>query len=146
MKIMRKKVLASVTGMQEDISSKEVEQIHFLTRGEYYEKDGYQYIDYEEQKMEDQNGIISTMKMMPDRIILDRSGENNAHMVFEQGKKYISQYETFFGIMELGITTKEMLISIKDGEGLVKIKYALEVNKKALSDNEFTIKIEEDIL
>lgn len=141
---MEKEIFVSVTGIQQDLLSKEQDEIEFISKGKYYEKGNKRYITYKEAQMDDMDEILSTVKIEKDRVTLIRLGDKGNNMLFEIGQKHVTQYATPFGNMELGITTRELDIDLQEERGQIQIKYLLEVNNSPIGINNLTIKIEGD--
>lgn len=141
---MEKDVLVSVIGVQNDLVSKDQEEIEVITKGKYYEKGLKKYITYKETEMETEKDIMSTVKIDNNRVTLSRIGENSTNMLFEVGKKHVSHYNTMFGAFELGITTRSMDIDFDDNQGEIKINYLLEVNNSPVGVNDICIKVQND--
>lgn len=137
---MNKEVFVSVKGIQQDIASKEQDEIEFIAKGKYYEKGDKKFIAYRETQMEEKEEILSTLKIENNRVTLVRMGNNSANMLFEVGQKHVSQYSTQFGLMELGITTRSLDIELNDNDGEINIKYLLEVNNNPVGVNDLSIK------
>lgn len=130
---MAKDVLVSVKGTQ--VIDGEKDSVEVITAGTWYEKNGKQYLRYEEVYEEMQVTTQNTVKITPDLVEVTKKGAISSKMVYERGKQHMSNYMTPMGLIVLGITTKDIFVEA-DGEKLqVEISYAMEMNGQFVSDN-----------
>ncbi|NMA82691.1 MAG: DUF1934 domain-containing protein [Epulopiscium sp.] len=136
---MKKNVLISVKGMQGDLGA--AEEVEVVTPGEYYQKNGKQYIVYKESELSGMENTTTTIKVEKDKVSIIRFGDNNSSMVFEMGKKHSSYYDTPQGSFMIGMKTKEMDIQLGDEGGYMAVKYLLEVDHMAIGSHSFHITV-----
>ena len=72
---------------------------------------------------------------------LSRSGLVNVHMIFQENKKNLTNYNTPFGQILIGIDTKKIRIEEGQDNIVVDVDYALDINYEFLSDCHITINI-----
>lgn len=137
---MDKDVLLSIRGLQfeKDTDSEKIETIIF---GEYYKRNGSHYIFYDELLEGEQEPVKNIIKLKGQEMELTRRGSVNVHMVFAEGRKNMSNYETPFGNILVGIDTKRVQIQEQDQEITVEVDYALEMNYEFVSDCSITMQI-----
>ncbi|MBE5926488.1 MAG: DUF1934 domain-containing protein [Lachnospiraceae bacterium] len=136
---MQKDIIISINGLHN--SDSQEDSVEMIAPGKYYNKNGKHYIMYEEVSEEANEVYKSTIKVNDNVIEVIRNGSTNEHLVFEEGKKNISYYNTPFGNMLIGITTNKIDINDNSDEMNLSIDYSLEVNYEPLSDCNMTINI-----
>ena len=67
-------------------------------------------------------------------------------MIFEEGQKHFSLYETPFGGLMLGVNTHRAKALIGEGGGSLSIRYALEADSQLIGENAFEIQVTEPTL
>lgn len=129
---MKKEVWITIKGLQfgQDTDGAEMETI---TYGEYYEKDGYHYLIFEESQEDTKEKNKSILKFNGNRLHMSKSGLVSVHMDFEQGQKNFSTYQTPFGGIMMGIDTYKVQLEEKKDEIHLMIEYDLEVNYEHLA-------------
>ena len=99
------------------------------------QKNGSYYITYD-----DGEPNIITIKNTEVRITKPRS---QSALCFEQNKEHVSNYQTPVGKMNVSVFTNKLLNEFET-QGRVFIKYRLTFNESAYTDNDITIKIQEN--
>ena len=135
---MAKDVLVSVKGIQNIDGEKD--SVEVITAGTWYEKNGKQYLMYEETYEEMQVTTKNTIKIAPELIEVSKKGAVVSKMIYELGKKHMSNYMTPMGMIVLGITTKDIFVEADQESLHVEIKYAMEMNGQFVSDSILEIK------
>jgi uncharacterized beta-barrel protein YwiB (DUF1934 family) len=132
---MIKEILVSISGLQYETNPED--PIEMIAVGEYYYRNGKHYVLYEEMEEEEgaANGLTkNTIKIRGKQVEILKSGANNVHMVFEEGQKNMTYYNTPVGNLLIGIyTTKIKIVEDKDIME-IHIEYDLEVNYTHVSD------------
>lgn len=123
---MAKDVLVSVKGTQ--VIDGERDSIEVITSGTWYEKNGKQYIMYEETYEEMQATTKNIVKISPELVEVTKKGAITSKMVYEQGKQHMSNYMTPMGLIVLGITTKDIFVEASEDSLHLEIQYAMEMN------------------
>lgn len=134
---MAKDVLVSVKGTQ--YMDSESDSIEVITSGTWYEKNGRQYLMYEETYEEMQVTTKNTVKITPNLIEVTKKGAVASKMIYELGKKHMSNYMTPMGLIVLGITTKEIFVEADEEKLQAEIRYAMEMNGQFVSENILTM-------
>ena len=65
---------------------------------------------------------------------MKKSGIANTNMVFEKEKINVTQYDTPYGEMMVGVYTKDMKVDVTEDNIDVSIAYALDVNSEKVAD------------
>ena len=137
---MKKKVVITVRGLQRQVDDEE--PIEVISAGTYMRKDDTHYLSYEEA---DEDGKITKnrIKITPGSIEMTKQGSITTQMLFVMGQKQYSCYETPFGELTLGITTKHIKIAEENMQISVALQYDLEVNGAHMSECELDIEVKE---
>ena len=145
---MTKEVLISITGLHYEVvpgeeMTEETEPIEVITPAVYYFKNGKHYILYDEIVEGIPGCIKNKVRVSPEEGILEltKSGITRTNMIFEKGKIHMSQYNTPYGELLMGIYTKEM--QCHEEERLIKIdaSYTLDINGEKVADCEIGIRV-----
>ena len=136
---MKKNVVITVRGLQRQT---EDEPVEVISAGTYLRKDDTHYLSYEEA---DEDGKITKnrIKITPDSIEMTKQGGITTQMIFVKGQKHYACYETPFGELTLGMTTKQIKVAEESGLLTVALRYDLEVNGTHMSECELDIEVKE---
>lgn len=140
---MDKSVIISIKGKQsfEDV---EDEVTELVTEGLLAkEGDGEYTISYQESELTGLEGTLTTFQIEDGRITLMRVGEYNSQMVFEEGRRHLSMYDTPYGALSIGVNTRKMRSSMGDAGGDILIDYAIEIDHAVAGQNLFQINVRE---
>ena len=135
-----KKALISIKGMPAMADSDD-EGFELMTDGEYLLKNGISTFSYVESEMTGLDGSLTTFDVEPDRIILRRGDGLSGDMIFSENMKHHFLYETPFGSITMGIDTLSIKKNLREDGGNLEIRYDIEVDNVAVSQNLFTIDI-----
>lgn len=128
---MTKDVLVSVKGTQ--LIGEENDSIEIITSGMWYEKNGKQYLLFDESIGDGEELTHNTVKIWPDKIEVTKKGMVDSHMVFECGKRHTANYMTPVGLIVLGLTTSAMEVRQEEKTLHIAITYSLEMNGEYVS-------------
>lgn len=141
---MEKDVVISVMGMQkyENMNSDKVE---LVTEGRLIREAGNYILTYEESEMTGLEGTMTTIQVNPeqDQITLIRVGHFNSQMVFQEGRRHLSMYNTPYGAMEVGVNTRHLFAEVNDVQGEIEVDYSIEVDHSVAGRNIFKISFKE---
>lgn len=138
---MTKEVLLTLQGLQFDQREADSDQIEMVTVGDYFKKNDRHYVVYEEITEGFEQPTKNRLKFSDHMVELTRHGLVNVHMVFQENKKNMSNYNTPFGQILVGIDTKRINIDEKEDNIVVDVDYALDINYEFLSDCHIKIDI-----
>lgn len=132
---MNNNVIISIHGEQH-YEDQEKESIELVTEGclEGDGSDGFT-LTYQESRLTGLEGTLTAFQIEKGRITLLRIGEVNTQMVFEQGRRYLSMYETPYGTMSIGINTRKMRSDLGPAGGSIELDYEVEINHVATGQN-----------
>ncbi len=139
---MKKDVLITIKGLQ-NYEDQEEDRVELVTRGSFYLKNDDYYITYKESELTGLGSTTTTVKIEPERVTVLRFGETRSHMVFEEGQKHISYYDTAAGALTVGISTKRIQNRLNARGGRLMIDYAMEINHSLTGENAFDISVRE---
>ena len=130
-----------IRGMQ-SYEDTDDETIELVTEGRLEEDGGDGYtLSYQESELTGLEGTLTTFQIEKDRITLLRVGEVNSQMVFEEGRRHLSMYNTPFGALSIGISTRRMRSEFRQDGGEIEIDYAIEIDHAMAGQNLFQINI-----
>lgn len=138
---MEKEVIISIKGKQE-VGDGPAESMELVTKGWMQRKDGVYTLTYQESEMTGLEGTLTTIKVEQEeeRVTLTRVGEYNSEMVFEEGSRHLSLYNTPYGALSMGVNTRHLLAELDDNGGCVEVDYTLEVEGTVVGRNTFQIR------
>ena len=144
---MTKDVLLSISGLHYDMTgtiedNEDNEPIEVITPATYYLKNGKHYVVYDE-VVEGMPGTIKNKVRITEdqKLEIMNSGVSNAHMVFEKDKINMTQYETPYGELMLGVHTKDMKVIVTENLIEVRVNYALDINSEPVADCNISMNI-----
>ena len=138
---MEKNVIISIQGKQ-SFPGSEPEIIELVTEGKLEDRgeEGI-VLSYQESEVTGLEGTLTTIQVEPQRVTLLREGTVNSQMVFEEGRRHLSMYNTPYGALEVGLHTRKIRSSLDHQGGDVTIYYALEIEHGAAGRNMFRINV-----
>jgi len=112
-----------------------------MTDGEYTQENGISTFSYVESELTGINGLLTTFNVEPDRVVLTRGDGSDGNMIFEERLKHHFLYDTPYGSVTMGIDTLSIKKNMRDDGGRLEIRYDIEVDNIAVSQNLFEIDI-----
>ena len=133
-------VMISVRGEQyfDDVDPNATE---LMTEGTLEQTEDGFLLSYQETELTGMEGTLTTFEIGPGRVILRRSGSVNSQMVFEEGRRHLSMYNTPYGALAVGISTKKMKTELDAAGGSIEIDYAIEIDHAVAGENLFRIQV-----
>ncbi|NLG53233.1 MAG: DUF1934 domain-containing protein [Clostridiales bacterium] len=137
---MRTDVIVTIKGLQafDDIDDENVE---LVTAGRFYHKEGKYYLTYKESELTGLGNTTTTLNFEKNRVTVMRVGDTQSHMVFEEGQKHISYYNTGIATFTVGVSTRSIRQTLDEKGGQVMIDYAMEINNSLTGENAFSLDI-----
>ena len=140
---MKKDVLISIKGTIK-ADGVEPDVIELLTSGRYYNKDGNYYISYKESEATGYEGVTTTLKVDGESsVTLIRNGSINSRLFLEKGRRHLSQYDTGYGQLMVGVSGCRIKSQLDDLGGELSFFYTLDINSSMVSENEVYISVKE---
>ena len=65
-------------------------------------------------------------------------------MVFEEGRRHLSMYETPYGALSIGVNTRRMRSTVNDKGGDLEIDYAIEIDNLLAGQNLFRMSVKKN--
>ena len=119
---MEKDVIISIKGMQK-YEHADPDVIELITKGRLAEREGNFTLTYQESELTGLEGTRTTIQVEGEQVTLLREGGVNSQMVFQEGRRHMSMYNTPYGAIE--------------------IDYAIEVDHALAGRNIFQINVKE---
>lgn len=102
---MEKDVVISIKGMQK-YEGNDPDTVELVTAGRLMkDKAGYT-LSYQESEITGLEGTLTTIQVEGEQVTLMRMGEFNSQMVFQEGRRHLSMYNTPYGAMSVGVNTR----------------------------------------
>ena len=140
---MKKNVVISLMGVQR-YEETPPDVIELVTQGQLHEEeDGALVLTYEESELTGLEGTLTTIQVDGDQVTLMRVGEFNSQMVFQEGRRHLSMYNTPYGAMAIGVHTRHLLAELNDQGGDIEVDYSIEVDHALAGRNIFRINVRE---
>lgn len=133
---MNKDVILSISGLHYEVSGagEEENPIEIITPAKYFRRNEKHYIKYEE-LVEGIPGVIhNTVKVHPEKLEIIKTGLSNTSMTFEKDKIHLSDYDTPYGRLLIGIHTRLLEVEEEEDRIGIKVNYELDVNGSKLAD------------
>lgn len=122
------KVLLSIRGSQ-TYMNQEPDVIELVTEGIMVKVgDGWQ-LQYEETELTGLAGVTTTFLVQSDKIVLTRTGKLRSEMVFQEGIRHDSLYQTEFGAMMLSVCANRIAYDLDEQGGTVDMSYNIELEQ-----------------
>lgn len=140
---MENNVIISIKGKQ-CYENMEDETIELVTEGRL-DRDGSDgfTLSYQESELTGLEGTLTTFQIEQERITLLRIGEVNSQMVFEEGRRHLSMYDTPYGALSVGIHTHRLRTALDEAGGEIEVTYAIEIDHAMAGKNQFQINVRE---
>lgn len=123
---MKKTVVLSITGKQ-SYPGQEPEVIELLTEGTMEFSKGGWDISYEETSLTGLEGVKTTFRVEPNKVVLTRAGNLNSQMIFEEGVAYDSLYQMPFGALMLTVQATRVFFDIVPDGGVIDLSYNITI-------------------
>lgn len=134
---MTKDILLALKGIQFE-GGGGAEEMEVFTAGEYFYRNDTHYLLYEETD-ENGNETSSRIKIKQGVVELTKKGDVNVHMIFETGKKNLTNYQTSYGTLAIGLYTDEIRFEEEKDCLHLKISYQLEINFMPMAECEISL-------
>jgi uncharacterized beta-barrel protein YwiB (DUF1934 family) len=139
---VEKQVLITVNSVM-DIASGEADKMSFVTDGTLNRENDDYIVSYEESEITGLNGTTTTLRVNKNSVTLTRHGNVDTMMLFEVGKTHLSDYDTKYGSVMLGITAQSLDVNFSETGGDIKVDYILEYNRAYGGRNSLCVSVSE---
>ena len=123
---MKREVVLSIQGRQR-YADQEPEVIELVTHGTMEFRNGGWDITYEESELTGLEGVTTTFRVEPGKVILDRTGKLRSQMVFQEGVAHESLYQMAFGALMITVKATSVFFDIVPDGGVIDLVYNIEI-------------------
>ena len=139
---MEKTVVISVKGIQK-YEGAPPDVVELVTEGVMARYGTSYTLSYQESELTGLEGTLTTIQVDGNEVTLIRTGEFNSQMVFQEGRRHLSLYNTPYGAMTIGVHTRHLLAELSDQGGRLEVDYSVEVDHTVAGRNIFHISVKE---
>ena len=123
---MKRDVVLAIRGRQ-TYADQEPEVIELVTDGTMIYRNGGWDISYEETALTGLEGVTTTFRVEPGRVILTRTGKLNSQMIFEEGIAHDSLYQMPFGALLMTVKATFVFYDIVEDGGTIDLSYNIDI-------------------
>ena len=127
---MKQRVMLTICGKQA-YADQEPDVIELTTEGTMELRDGGWEISYVESDLTGLNGVTTTFRVEPERVVLTREGKLHSQMVFRLGQTHESLYQMEFGALMIAVTAKQVFFDITPEGGCIDLVYEIVIENSA---------------
>lgn len=127
---MKRDVVLSIRG-QQTYADTEPEVIELLTEGTMAYSNGGWDISYQESALTGLEGVTTTFRVEPDKIILRRTGKLQSEMIFQEGVAHDTLYQMAFGTMMMTVKATFVFFDIVEDGGTIDVSYNIDIENTA---------------
>ncbi len=139
---MHDNVIISIKGKQ--VNENGPDEMELVTEGRLICNDKGVLVSYQETELTGLQGTTTMLRINGPVVTLLREGTVNSQMVFEEGRRHLSMYETPYGSMSVGINTRRVKNTIGETGGDLEIDYAIEIDNLMVGRNFFSMNVKRD--
>ena len=139
---MEKEVVISIKGMQK-YEGTPPDAMELVTKGRLAREGGSYTLSYQESELTGLGGTLTTIQVDGEQVTLMRMGEFNSQMVFQEGRRHLSMYNTPYGAMAIGVHTRHLMAELNDQGGDIEVDYTIEVDHALAGRSVFRINVTE---
>ena len=137
---MKIPVLLSIKGSQ-TYADQEPDTIELVTDGTLEYRDGGWDLCYEESALTGLDGVTTTFRVEPGRIVLERTGKLRSQMIFQEGVCHDSLYQMEFGALLLTVCAERIWAQISPAGGVIDLIYSIQVEHDAAGKIDYHLDI-----
>jgi len=135
----RRKVLLTVTGVTSDFGETD-DAMRLITTGTLTGENNKWKLRYEENQPDTKEKRKVTMTMDDGVVTMARDGSWGTNMVFREGRRFETNYNTPFGAFGMGIFPTQVDYKVDEsGDGEIALKYQLDIQGQFTSVNDLKI-------
>ena len=123
---MKNNVVLSIRGRQ-TYADTEPDVIELVTEGTMVYRNGGWDISYQESALTGLEGVTTTFRVEPDKIILRRTGKLQSEMIFQQGVSHDSLYQMSFGTMLMTVKATFIFVDLVEDGGTIDVSYNIDI-------------------
>ena len=123
---MKQNVVLSIRGRQH-YADQDPEVIELVTDGTMEFRDEGWDISYQESELTGLEGVKTTFRVEPGRVVLDRTGKLRSQMIFQEGVAHESLYQMPFGALMLTVKATNVFYDIVPDGGVIDLVYHIDI-------------------
>lgn len=123
---MKQAVTLMIRGSQK-YPEQEPEIIELTTEGTMELRNGGWDISYQESALTGLEGVTTTFRVEPDKVILTRTGALKSQMIFQKGIAHDSLYQMPFGALLLTVEATSLFYDIVPDGGVIDLSYNISI-------------------
>ena len=137
---MKKNVTLSIRGQQTYLEQ-EPDVIELVTEGTLeFDGNGWDLV-YEESALTGLDGVTTTFRVEPEKIILTRVGKLHSQMIFQIGVPHDSLYQMDFGALMLTVCASRIETDLSDNGGVIDLSYSIEIEQSTAGVIDYHLEI-----
>lgn len=133
------KVMITVTGTQH--VDGQTDTVELTTGGMMKAEDDGFTLCYKETAATGMDGTLTTLRVQPEKVTLERRGTSAGLLVLEHKKRHVCSYATPVGSLMLGVFTDRMEQNLSLGGGTLDVSYTLDVGGSMMSRQDLHITV-----
>ena len=123
---MKQPVVLSIRGRQQ-YADQEPEIIELVTDGTMEFRNGGWDITYQESELTGLEGVATTFRVEPGKVVLNRTGKLQSQMIFQEGVPHESLYQMAFGALMITVKATSVFFDIVPDGGVIDLVYNIEI-------------------
>ena len=123
---MKRDAVLAIRGTQ-TYAGQEPEVIELVTEGVMAFRNGGWDISYEESALTGLEGVTTTFRVEPCRVVLTRTGKLQSEMIFEEGVPHETLYQMAFGTLMMTVKATFVFFDIVEDGGTIDLSYNLDI-------------------
>jgi uncharacterized beta-barrel protein YwiB (DUF1934 family) len=138
--ILMEKILISIDGTQ-NFGKGDTNNVELTTTGELNVLPDSYTLKYEESELTGMEGTTTEITVSNTGVVsLSRKGTVNSNLVFEEGQRHLSYYDTKDGAFSIGVFASYVDTVLEQNYGEINITYAMDVDDKPIGENEIRVR------
>ena len=137
---MKQDVMLSIRGRQK-YADQEPEIIELVTSGTMEFRSGGWDIVYQESELTGLEGVNTTFRVEPGKVILTRTGRLQSQMVFQEGVPHESLYQLPFGALMITVKATSVFFDIVSDGGVIDLVYNIEIENSEAGEIDYHLDI-----
>ena len=139
---MKKEVMLNVKGLRRSENEGD-EVVDFITEAVFFVEEDLYAVEYKESELTGMDGTLTRIEFRENGVSIIRTGTNPSQLVFENGKRHVTMYDTGVGMLEIAVRSDCVDVDFGEHGGSAKFDYYIEINGQEASYNEFEMKVTE---
>ena len=134
-------VLITIQGQQSGLDD-EPQMIRLTTEGQLYCKGDSWHVAYDESEATGLSGTHTIVRVDPDgTVTMQRSGTHDMEMIFVQGGRHITNMQTPYGNLAIGIHTSKVKSTLCASGGIIQLGYSIDFNQQETATQKLDLEI-----